>query len=228
MTAFISMTTFASTSSSTSRTAPCTWGAQRMLYGSCTRTSPARWDSRIADPRISDHRFAAEARWPRYPRSACSRGSNAVSVPRNASVESAAARSAVRTRRRASRHDSASSEVIACVPLMRASPSFGPSSRGASPARRSPSAPGTTSPPIRTRPRPRRGSARWASGARSPLAPTDPRLGTAGSTSASRRAISASMICGRTPECPRARVLARSSNIPRTVSSSSGSPSPEA
>ena len=43
------------------------------------------------------------ARCPRCSRSACTRGSNAVSVPRSASVESAATRSARRTRRRASR-----------------------------------------------------------------------------------------------------------------------------
>ena len=228
MTAFISTATFASTSSSTSRTAPCTCGAQRMLYGSCTRTSPARWDSRIAEPRIRDQRLAAEARCPRYLRSTCSRGSNAVSVPRSASVESAAARSAIRARRRASRHDRASSEVIACVPLMRASPSFGPSSRGARPARRNPSAPLAARPPIRTCPQPSSGRARCASGARSPLAPTDPRLGTSGSTSARRRESSASMTFGRTPEWPRARVFARNSSIPRTASSSSGSPSPDA
>ena len=147
-------------------------------------------------------------------------------MPRNASVESAAARSATRTRRRASRHDSASSEVIACVPLMRASPSLGPSSRGSRPARRNPSAAVAMRPSTRTCPHPSRGRARWASGARSPLAPTEPRLGTTGSTPAPRRAIRASTTRGRTPECPRARVLARSSSMPRTASSSSASPSP--
>ena len=111
---------------------------------------------------------------------------------------------------------------------MRASPSFGPSTSGARPARRSPSDAGARRPSIRTSPHPSRGSARWASGARSPLAPTDPRLGTTGSTPALRRASSASTTCARTPEYPRDRVFARSRSIPRTASSSSGSPSPEA
>ena len=40
--------------------------------------------------------------------------------------------------------------------------------------------------------------------------------------------MSASTTCARTPEYPRERVFARSRSIPRTASSSSGSPSPDA
>ena len=63
------------------------------------------------------------------------------------------------------------------VPLMSESPSFACSRTGVRPAAASASAPGIRAPSRNASPSPTSGSARWASGARSPLAPTDPRAG---------------------------------------------------
>ena len=71
-----------------------------------------------------------------------------------------------------------------CVPLMRARPSFGPSTTGARPAARNASAPGRRPPSRIASPSPTSTSEMCASGARSPLAPTDPREGTTGCTRA--------------------------------------------
>ena len=90
--------------------------------------------------------------------------------------------SAARASRSAATSARASTAVDACVPLMSARPSFGASRTGASPARASASAPGRRPAAVCTSPSPMSTSARWASGARSPLAPTDPRLGTTGWT----------------------------------------------
>ncbi len=75
-------------------------------------------------------------------------------------------------------------------------------------------------------PSPIRARATWLSGARSPEAPTEPRLGTTGVRPALRTAISVSTTTGRTPEWPRARLAAVRSIMPRTASSGSGSPTP--
>ena len=75
-----------------------------------------------------------------------------------------------------------SSAVDACVPLMSASPSFGASVAADSPARASAAAPGSRPDSCHASPSPTRTSARCASGARSPLAPTEPRDGTTGWT----------------------------------------------
>ena len=75
------------------------------------------------------------------------------------------------------------SAVEACVPLMSASPSLGASvHRRRGRRARSAAAPGSGAPSCHASPSPIRTSARWASGARSPLAPTDPRDGTTGCT----------------------------------------------
>ena len=66
--------------------------------------------------------------------------------------------------------------------------------------------------------RPINGSARCASGARSPDAPTDPCDGTTGWMPARRNSSSRSTISGRQPLWPCASALARSSSIARTTS----------
>ena len=74
---------------------------------------------------------------------------------------------------------------MACVPLMSARPSFGAERRPARARRaRARRRPGTRARRRRRRvsPSPTSTSARCASGARSPLAPTEPRLGTSGCT----------------------------------------------
>ena len=66
-----------------------------------------------------------------------------------------------------------------------------------------------------------------ASGARSPEAPTEPCDGMTGSTPlASIPSISA-MTSGRTPEAPRPSERSFSARISRTVSGSTGSPTPQ-
>ena len=104
------------------------------------------------------------------------------------------------------------------VPLMSASPSFGPSV-SASMADASPSI---------TSPSPSNTSAQWASGARSPLAPSEPYSGTRGVMPALSSARIASATSGRAPEQPIASVRARSSIIARTTSGSTGGPTPAA
>ena len=98
-----------------------------------------------------------------------------------------------------------------CVPLTSASPSFAPSSSGSRPARASAPAAGSAPSPVRTRPRPSSGSARHASGARSPDAPSDPCSGTAGIRSRFSISTIRSTTSTRTPEYPSASTWARSS-----------------
>src|SRR3546814_1406431 len=70
--------------------------------------------------------------------------------------------------------------VETCVPLMSASPSLGPSASGSSSSRCSASAAGMISPWSAIRPCPNMAAERWARGARSPDAPTEPCAGTHG------------------------------------------------
>ena len=85
-----------------------------------------------------------------------------------------------------------------------------------------------TWPPSSTSPRPIRGSARCASGARSPDAPTLPWAGTTGWIPSSRSRSSRSTSNGRQPEWPSASVLARRRSIARTTSRGSAGPTPTA
>ena len=104
----------------------------------------------------------------------------------SASTDSAHATSAAFASRRARTTPSAANAPMNCVPLTSERPSFASRRSGSSPARASASPPASSSPSNRARPSPTSGSARCASGARSPLAPTDPRLGTSGTTSAAQ------------------------------------------
>ncbi len=112
--------------------------------------------------------FAAAATWPRSGRSAWICGRNEVREPFSASTESAHAMSAAFASRRARTSPSASCAAMNCVPLMSESPSFAASRTGSRPARASASPPGSRSPPNHASPSPTSGSARCASGARSP------------------------------------------------------------
>jgi len=67
-----------------------------------------------------------------------------------------------------------------------------------------------------------------ASGARSPLAPTEPWDGTTGVTPASKSRSSPRSTGGETPLCPRASVLARRAIARRTSPSGNGGPTPAA
>ena len=112
------------------------------------------------------------------------------------------------------------------VPLSRLRPSLACRVRGTRPCSASTSAAGRSRPSWRRNPSPIRGSARWAKGARSPEAPTEPCAGTTGSRSRRSRSRRRATISTRTPEWPCARVRARSSSIARTSGSGSGGPHP--
>ena len=84
--------------------------------------------------------------------------------------------------------------------------------------------PARPSPSTSTSPRPMSGSARWASGARSPDAPTLPCSGTTGWMPFASSARIASTTTGRQPLWPSARVFARSRSIARTISRGNGAP----
>ena len=86
----------------------------------------------------------------------------------------------------------------------------------------------STSPATSTSPSPMSASAQWASGARSPLAPSEPYSGTTGVMPAFRSAAIVSATIGRVPDHPIASVRARSTIIARTTSRSIGGPIPAA
>ena len=146
----------------------------------------------------------------------------------------AAHRARARRRRRRPRRDPRARAAqrtqasIACVPFTSEMPSFACSSMGSMPARaqrfRAGQAPAVES----ASPSPISTSAMCASGARSPLAPTLPREGTSGVTPAFNRSQSRSAMTGRMPEKPLASTFARISIMPRTASTLSGSPTPQA
>ncbi len=115
------------------------------------------------------------------------------------------------------------------VPLISARPSLARSATGASPARSNASAVGSTAPSgPHTSPSPTRASAQWLSGARSPLAPSEPCSRTTGVMSFASSASWRSTISGRTPEYASARLRARSNSRARTTSGSTASPMPVA
>jgi hypothetical protein len=115
------------------------------------------------------------------------------------------------------------------VPLISARPSFAASSSGSSPAECRASAADMRAPSLpSTQPSPSSTSAQWASGARSPDAPSDPCSGTHGVMPAFSRSTRPRASIGRTPDNPRASDRTRSSIIARTTSRGIGSPTPAA
>ena len=115
------------------------------------------------------------------------------------------------------------------VPLISARPSFSCNSTGVMPAALSnsgtgrciPSAPTASPSPINT-------SAQCASGAKSPLQPSEPNSRTTGVIPAFNNAAIVWAMTGRTPVRPDASVLSRSVMRARTTSRSTGSPTPAA
>ena len=116
------------------------------------------------------------------------------------------------------------------VPLTRASPSFASRRTGGIPASPIALAPGTAgaSPIPIASPSPMRTRAQWASGARSPLHPSEPWSATRGVTPALSMAARVSATTGRTPVRPPARVFRRRNISARTTSRSTGGPMPAA
>ena len=115
------------------------------------------------------------------------------------------------------------------VPLRRLRPSLASSVRGASPAARR-AGPAGSRPPSRpsSSPSPIIARTRWAEGARSPEAPSEPLDGTHGTRSALSIAATNSATEARTPEWPRAMVLRRMVMAARTTSRERGTPTPTA
>src|SRR5512132_2402350 len=182
----------------------------------------------IAESSSSLSTFAAESICPGSGRVAWIWGKKLVRDPCNASSERAQAMSAVFASRRARTSARLPNAAMNCVPLTSESPSFASSSIGSSPTAASAAAPSSRVSSTEASPSPTSGSARCASGARSPLAPTDPRLGTCGKTPRFRHSIKRSTVCGRAPEKPFASAFARRSIAALTTSSGYGSPTPQA
>ena len=154
---------------------------------------------------------------------------NGVALPRSASTVSAQQTSAALASRIASstaRHPIA---VMICVPLISARPSFSRSSSGRRRTAASACAPVTFLPSAANiSPRPISGSAMWLSGARSPLAPTEPCEGITGAKPALNSASACCSSSRRTPEKPSARLWMRGAKASRLVATGSGSPTPVA
>jgi hypothetical protein len=115
---------------------------------------------------------------------------------------------------------------MACVPLIRLMPSLACQREGFDSGAPQGLGPGHRAPSNSASPSPISTMAMWASGARSPDAPTLPCEGTTGVTP---RLISSQMrsaTSGRMPESPLASTLARISIMARTTSRASGSPTP--
>src|SRR6266568_1267951 len=223
--AFISTRRDAAAPSRVERTAPRTCGTHRSVYGSCTRCGPL-WDGMISLRRRRRRRFAATSRAPGCGFSPTRRSSNGFGEPRRASKDIEAATCASFNNRRPSWTTSAPTAAITDVPLMIATPSFDCRIRGASfaPARAFP--PERTRPPSSASPSPTRTRPKCARGARSPLAPSDPRDGITGWTPRFKKSKRRVTSTRRTPGYPLASVFARRRIAARTSSRRRGGPWP--
>ena len=140
-------------------------------------------------------------------------------MPSSASTDIAAATLAVALSRAASAATSAPSADMSCVPLRIASPSLAPEHERleAGLAQRDEGRHDLSRPPPPA-PRPISGSARCASGARSPEAPTEPCAGTTGWIPRRRKSSRRSATIGRAPEKPeRERVRAQQQHRPHDL-----------
>ena len=144
-----------------------------------------------------------------------------------ASVDMAEVTMAARAARQPSKRPASAQAVENCVPLIRASPSLGPSTTGVRPAARRASSPGMTCPCNVASPAPIITAAICAKGARSPEAPTDPCTGITGSTPVASIPSISAQISQRTPEAPRPSDRSFNAIIRRTVAGSSASPTPQ-
>ncbi len=154
------------------------------------------------------------------------RASNGFTEPLIASSDKAPATSAAANTFSDSNNPRNASAVETCVPFSNASPSLGSSTSGATPAWASAACAERNSPLTRACPSPSSSNARCASGARSPLAPTEPFSGIQGMTPALNSASSVSTTSRRTPEWPRARLIILVAMTRRTTSSASSAPIP--
>ena len=195
-----------------------------MQYGSCTRLSPSRWLSRISLPFISADIAEAMSICPRCPRKAWISARSGCVEPMIASVDNDAVTTAPRTIRTASNRAASAQAVENCVPLISASPSFGPSTSGDSPTLLRADPPGRSSSSKKASPSPIITAAICANGARSPDAPTEPWVGIKGVTPRSSMASIKAQTSHLTPDAPRPSESSFSVIISCAVGTSSGSP----
>ncbi len=144
-----------------------------------------------------------------------------------ASVESAETTSAVCAAAQAPKRPASAKAVENCVPLISASPSLGPSVTGSSPASASAFRPGRMRPATSASPAPIITAAMWASGARSPEAPTEPCAGTTGVTPCASMPSRSATTSHRTPDAPRPSDRSFSAIISRTTPRGTGAPTPQ-
>ena len=156
------------------------------------------------------------------------RASKGVSDPRAPSVDSAPVAKAEPNSVSALNRPTSALAVENCVPLSSASPSLGRGVIGSRPTSASAAAAGVTRSPTRASPTPIIAAAIWASGARSPDAPTDPCDGTTGVTPRASMASMRASVCGWTPEAPCARLPSFSAIMSRVVATEAVSPTPAA
>ena len=178
-----------------------------------------RCEARIALPAISARKAAATSIWPRWPRSAWMRGSNGVSEPRAASVDSAPVTSAAWNTRSISNRPAKRQRGRELRAVEQRQPFLGAEhDRREAGARQRRRRRACARRQARTSPTPIIAAVMWASGARSPDAPTEPWHGTTGITLARQHGfehVEASR--SRTPEAPRPRLASFSAIISRTV-----------
>src|SRR5881296_889202 len=223
--AFISIRRDATALSSVARTAPKTCGMHRSVYGSCTLCGPL-WDGIISLARRRRRRFAATSLAPGCGFSPTRRSSNGFGDPRSASKDIEAATWASFSNRRPSFTKMAPTAAITDVPLMIARPSLDWRTSGARFAFARALSPGRTCPPTSASPSPMSTRPKCARGARSPLAPNEPRDGITGWTPRFKKSRRRDTRIRRTPEYPIASVFARSRRAARTSSRRSGGPRP--
>jgi hypothetical protein len=132
--------------------------------------------------------------------SATNRSSNGLTLPSSASIVSAAIASDAFDRFSARTHATRPIALMISVPLMSARPSFAASSIGASPTFFNPARALMRLPATNASPWPMYAAAMCASGARSPLAPTEPLRGTTGTNCFAWRRINCSTSSSETPE----------------------------
>ena len=154
-------------------------------------------------------------------------GSRGAVDPMIASVDRQEITTAFSALRIASNNPTNAQAVENWVPFIRPSPSFGPRTTGCSPANSSAFAEFMRWLSNKDSPSPIRVAAIWASGARSPEAPTEPWVGINGVIPLAKRFCNSSIVSQRIPDAPRPTDKSFSTIMSRVVFTSRGSPTPQ-
>jgi hypothetical protein len=154
------------------------------------------------------------------------RSSKCPGLPASASLAIAVSAAHQRASRCACTNARHPSATITLVPFISARLSFGPSTSGASPCACSTGPAATTCPSDQHSRSPTSSAATYDSGVRSPLAPTDPSDGIAGSTRRVTNSHSRSSTASRTPDHPRASAATRTTTTAAASVGPSSAPVP--